>query len=138
MNTLLQRLSDNNPNNQDDVAEGENKSSRLLEEMLLLLSSRPRSHHIEHIPLINNSILNYGVSDVFDKDTPRLDRNVIMQSRLKIALQRYEPRLKNIVVNAGEQNCGCCSFIIEADTSNGKVRYRLIWDDVISQFSLRD
>ncbi|WP_148872904.1 GPW/gp25 family protein [Serratia marcescens] len=138
MNTLLQRLSDNNPHDLNDATEAENKSSRLAEEMLLLLSSRPRSYNVEHIPLVNNSILNYGVSDVFEKDTARVDRNNIMQSRIQVALQRFEPRLKNIVVSAGEQNGSYCAFIIEADTHHEHVRYRLMWDDVLSQFSLRD
>ncbi|WP_148872912.1 GPW/gp25 family protein [Serratia marcescens] len=138
MNTLLQRLSDNNPSNQEDTAEAEDKSSRLAEEMLLLLSSRPRSQHLEHISLINSSILNYGVNDVFDPDTPRVERNAIMQSRIQVALQRFEPRLKNIVVSAGEQHGSYCAFIIEADTHHEHVRYCLMWDDVLSQFSLRD
>ncbi|MGB7801765.1 hypothetical protein [Buttiauxella sp.] len=138
MKSLLQQLSDDNPKDQNDISEAEYKSSTLIDEILLLLSSRPRSYRIDDIPLINGSILNYGVSDVFASDTPRLERNGIMQSRIEIALQRFEPRLKNICVTPGEELGSLCSFIIDAETSTGGVRYRLMWDDVISQFSLRD
>ncbi|WP_447866691.1 GPW/gp25 family protein [Rahnella bonaserana] len=138
MCSLLQQLSDDNPKNQNDLTEAEDKSSKLIDEILLLLSSRPRSHSIDDIHLINESILNYGISDVFASDTPRLERNAIMQSRIKMALHRYEPRLKNVCVTHGEELGSLCSFIIEAETLTGEVRYRLMWDDVISQFSLRD
>ncbi|CAM3657675.1 MULTISPECIES: GPW/gp25 family protein [Rahnella] len=138
MKSLLQQLSDNNPKDQNDISEAEDKSSTLIDEILLLLSSRPRSYRIDDIPLINASILNYGVSDVFASDTPRLERNAIMQSRIETALQRFEPRLKNVCVTPGEELGSLCSFIIDAETLAGEVRYRLMWDDVISQFSLRD
>jgi len=138
MKSLLQQLSDNNPKDQNDISEEEDKSSTLIDEILLLLSSRPRSYRIDDIPLINASILNYGVSDVFASDTPRLERNAIMQSRIETALQRFEPRLKNVCVTPGEELGSLCSFIIDAETLAGEVRYRLMWDDVISQFSLRD
>ncbi|PBI77978.1 hypothetical protein A9993_24370 [Rahnella victoriana] len=138
MKSLLQQLSDNNPKDQSDISEAEDKSSTLIDEILLLLSSRPRSYRIDDIPLINASILNYGVSDVFASDTPRLERNAIMQSRIETALQRFEPRLKNVCVTPGEELGSLCSFIIDAETLAGEVRYRLMWDDVISQFSLRD
>ncbi|WP_223509552.1 GPW/gp25 family protein [Rahnella sp. GSA61A] len=138
MKSLLQQLSDNNLKDQNDLIEEEDKSSTLIDEILLLLSSRPRSYRIDNIPLINESILNYGVSDVFSSDTPRLERNAIMQSRIEMALQRFEPRLKNVCVTPGEELGSLCSFIINAETFNGEVRYRLMWDDVISQFSLRD
>ena len=138
MKSLLQQLSDNNPKDQNDISEAEDKSSTLIDEILLLLSSRPRSYRIDDIPLINASILNYGVSDVFASDTPRLERNAIMQSRIETALQRFEPRLKNVCVTPGEELGSLCSFIIDAETLAGEARYRLMWDDVISQFSLRD
>ena len=138
MKSLLQQLSDNNPKDQNDISETEDKSSTLIDEILLLLSSRPRSYRIENIPLINKSILNYGVCDVFVSDTPRPERNAIMQSRIEIALQRFETRLTNVRVTPGDELGSLCSFIIDAETLTGEVRYRLMWDDVISQFSLRD
>ncbi|WP_447840911.1 type VI secretion system baseplate subunit TssE [Enterobacter bugandensis] len=138
MNTLLQRLSDNNPKDQDDLSEGEDKSDVLMNDILLLLSSRPRSYHVDDIPLINDSIINYGVSDFFNSDTQRQERIEIMRERIQQALIRFEPRLKNVVVSLGERVDGMSIFVIEANTINGAVRYHLMWDDVISQFSLRD
>lgn len=138
MNTLLQRLTDNNPKAQDDLSEGEDKSDVLMNDILLLLSSRPRSYHVDDIPLIKESIVNYGVSDFFTSDTQRQERTDIMRVRIKQALTRFEPRLKNVVVSPGERLNGISIFVIEANTIYGAVRYHLMWDDVISQFSLRD
>ncbi|MBU9809459.1 GPW/gp25 family protein [Rahnella sp. C60] len=138
MKSLLQLLSDNNPKDQNDFTEAEDKNSTFIDEILLLLSSRPRSYHIDNIPLVNESILNYGINDAFSSDTPRLERNAIIQSRIEMALRRFEPRLKNVCVTPGEEKGSLCSFIIDAETFNGEVRFRLVWDDVISQFSLRD
>ncbi|MCS2158548.1 GPW/gp25 family protein [Scandinavium sp. H11S7] len=138
MITLLQRLTDNNPKNMDEQQEAEDQSEVLIADILLLLSSRPRSYHVENIPAINESIINYGVSDVFASDTPRLERNSIMRERIQTALQRFEPRLNQIEVFPGQAQGGISSFIIEADAFFGPVRYHLMWDDVISQFSLRN
>ena len=138
MNTLLQRLADDNPKEEQDVGEAEDKRDVLVNDILFILSSRPRSYHVEQISLINNSIINYGVSDFFDNDTQRQTRNDVMRSRIQMALIRFEPRLKNVEVSLGQYQKGIASFLIEADTIYGAVRYNLMWDDVISQFSLRD
>ncbi|MHA0273234.1 GPW/gp25 family protein [Enterobacter ludwigii] len=138
MNTLLQRLTDDNPKDRNDLGADENKSDVLINDILLLLSSRPRSYHVDDIPLINESIINYGVSDFFTGDTQRQARIPIMRDRVQLALTRFEPRLKNIEVSIGEELNGISSFVIEANTINGAVRYHLMWDDVISLFSLRD
>jgi len=138
MKTLLQRLADDNPKNQDEQKEAEDQSEVLIADILLLLSSRPRSYHVENIPAINESIINYGVSDVFASDTPRLERNSIMRERIQTALQRFEPRLKEIDVFPGNNHDGISTFIIDAEAFFGPVRYHLMWDDVISLFSLRN
>lgn len=138
MNTLLQRLTDSNPKDQDDLGEGEDKSDVLMNDILLLLSSRPRSYHVDDMPLIKESIINYGISDFFTSDTQRQVRTDIMRGRIQQALSRFEPRLKNIEVSPGERLNGINSFVIEANTIYGAIRYHLMWDDVISQFSLRD
>lgn len=136
MKTLLQRLADDNPKNQDEQHEAENQSEALMADILLLLSSRPRSYNIENSPHINESIINYGVSDVFASDTPRLERNSIMLERIQTALQRFEPRLIGIDVIHGSSKGRSCIFIIEAEAAFGPVRYHLMWDDRLSQFSL--
>ncbi|MBI0278604.1 GPW/gp25 family protein (plasmid) [Hafnia alvei] len=137
MNTLLNRLSDDNPKDQKDFSESDDKSRGLIDEILFLLSSRPRSYNVENIPAINCTILNYGVDDVFASDIPQIERNIIMQSRIQLALQRFEPRLRNVSITIDE-NGSQCFFIINADTDKAKVRFRLMWDDVINQFFLHD
>lgn len=138
MNTLLNRLSDNNPEQDVDNEEGEDKSSTLLDELLLLLSSRPRSELAENMVLINASVMNYGIRDTFPCDTLGQMRHSIMQKRIELSLLRFEPRLKNTQVYSDNQEGHTHSFVIEADTDTGPVCYRLMWDDILSHFSLRE
>lgn len=138
MKTLLQHLADDNTKNADEQQEAEDQSEVLIADILLIFSSRPRSYYVENIPVINESIINYGVSDIFSSDTPRLERNSIMRERIQTALKRFEPRLNQIEVFPGHTQNGISSFIIEAEAFFGPVRYHLMWDDVISQFSLRN
>jgi len=124
--------------NKEEQQEVEDQSEVLIADILILLSSRPCSYPVENITGINESIINYGVSDIFSSDIPRLERNLIMCERINTALQRFEPRLINVAVLPGEAREGMSVFIIEADTFFGAVRYRLMWDDVIGRFSLRN
>jgi type VI secretion system protein ImpF len=138
METILQRLMDDNPKDQTDLAERDEKKDNLIDEILFILSSRPRVNDVGHLPLINESIINYGLDDVFPGGIPLLERISIMESRIRTALQRFEPRLKNVAIFSNENKNNLCSFIIEADTESGNVRYCLLWDNVLSQFYFRD
>lgn len=134
---LLQLLSDDNPAARNETQEKIPANQGLAAELLMLLSSRPRDYHVSDVPEICQSVINYGISDVFPGEISRSDRNIILEARILRALQLFEPRLKNVAVSAGNESYGCSSFIIEADTDNSPVRFHLEWDDVLSHFSLR-
>jgi type VI secretion system protein ImpF len=134
---LLQLLSDDNPAALDEIPENISDNRVLAAELLMLLSSRPRDYHVSDVPEICQSVINYGISDLFPGEISRSDRNVILESRILRALQLFEPRLKNVTVSAGNESYGCCSFIIAAEKDNAPVRFHLEWDDVLSHFLLR-
>jgi type VI secretion system protein ImpF len=133
MSSLLKRLSDDqiDVKKQSDSEIGD-KTSILFEEIMMILSSRPYDNSLSDVPLVNASILNYGISDVFDSDIPIA---TILVSRIALALIRFEPRLYDIQVKAEDKNGPFFFFIIEANTVAGPVRYRIMWDHVISRFS---
>lgn len=138
MKTLLQRLSDDNPGISVDPQDGEHKAGMLIDEVLLLLSSKPRCVEAESMPLVNASVVNYGIKDTFSTDISDITRNSIMQERIQLSLLRFEPRLKNTLVYSDNHENHTHCFVIEADTVDGHVFYRVMWDDILSQFSLRE
>lgn len=134
---LLQRLSDDSPKEQDDLQEMRSDDNVIATEMLMILSSRPQNCHIGDRSEIRQSVINYGVSDLFPAEISKSDRNAILEKRIFQALQLFEPRLKKITVTAENESYGCSLFIIEAEKNNNPVRYYLEWDDILSYFSLR-
>lgn len=134
---LLQLLSDDNPAEQDQILENKDDNRTLAAELLMLLTSRPPDYHVADVPEICQSVINYGISDLFPGEISRNDRNAILESRILRALELFEPRLKNVTVSAGKESYGCNSFIIEAEKDHSPVRFHLEWDDVLSHFSLR-
>ncbi|MBW5812525.1 MULTISPECIES: GPW/gp25 family protein [Yersinia] len=137
MNSLLSSLSDNNVSDsqQSESIMGD-KNSILSAEIMMILSTRPCESNISDIPWVNTSILNYGVSDIFGHDIPKIEIAAILAARIKMALIRFEPRLHDIQVAAENKNGSFYYFIIQANSVDGPVCYRIMWDDVISRFSL--
>lgn len=137
MDSLLISLSDNDVDySQKSESIMGAKNSILSAEIMMILSTRPCESNISDIPWVNTSILNYGVSDVFEHDIPKMDIAAILASRIKLALIRFEPRLNDIQVVAENKNGSFYYFIIQAKSIDGPVCYRIMWDDVISRFSL--
>lgn len=134
---FLRLLTDDNPKDQDDDNYHKDHSDCLIDDVLMVLSSRPRDYHLDNMPEVCKSVMNYGISDVFPSDMPRGQRNAILEKRILQALTIFEPRMKNISVSAGNENYGCSAFIIEAQVGSGHVSYCLEWDDLLSHFSLR-
>lgn len=132
---LLKLLEDNDPVNQDSQNDFCKPEPDLAEEILMVLSSRPRHYHIKDMPEVARSIINYGVSDIFPADLSRTDRNRVIEERLLKALQLFEPRLDNVSVHA--ENSGGTLFIIEATYREAPIRFYLEWDDLLCKFSLR-
>lgn len=137
MDSLLISLSDNNADySQHSESIMGDKNSMLSAEIMMILSTRPCESNISDIPWVNTSILNYGVSDVFEHDIPKMDITAILAARIKMALIRFEPRLHDIQVTAENKSGPFYYFIIQATSIDGPVCYRIMWDDVISRVSL--
>lgn len=134
---LLRLLADDNPKDQDDDNNEANSCDYLINEVLMMLSSRPRDYKVDDMPEVSKSVINYGINDVFPLDMLRSERSAILEKRILKALTIFEPRMSNLSVSAGNENHGCSSFVIEAEVGSENVRYCLEWDDLLSYFSLR-
>ncbi|ELI7922712.1 GPW/gp25 family protein [Yersinia enterocolitica] len=137
MNSLLVSLSDNNVDySQQSESIIDDKNNILSKEIMMILSTRPCEDNISDISWLNTSILNYGVSDVFEHNFTKRDIAATLAARIKMALIRFESRLYDIQVEAENKSGPSYFFIIQAQSTDGAVCYRVMWDDVISRFSL--
>lgn len=136
MTSLLQRLSDDNPKQQGESVEV--TESNFEAEVMMLLYSRPRFSDVENIPVLNCTVLNYGIDEHFSSDMPKGERKFILQGRLETAIRRFEPRLKNVSFTVANEGIAGMIFLIDAHYQNKPVHYKLIWDDAISRFYLSE
>ncbi|QNQ55452.1 GPW/gp25 family protein [Serratia liquefaciens] len=137
MKSLLIILSDDNVGNaHSSGAVVGGKNSMLSEEIMMILSTRPRENNVSDVLFVNSSILNYGVSDVFEHGVNAKEIATILALRIKMALVRFETRLRDIQVIAESISGTFYFFVIQARSNEGAVSYRVMWDNVINRFSL--
>lgn len=134
MPSLLLRLSDNHPNVEEDYDWTEEKSTWLLNDLKMLFSSRSRLAHIETIPLVNASILNYGINESVSQTHETDRRKTVIEERIKNALQRFEPRLTNVDIITKTDNSSAVIFEINALHKMLPVKLALVWDDCTGKF----
>ncbi|WP_459176696.1 type VI secretion system baseplate subunit TssE [Ewingella americana] len=134
MPSLLCRLSDNHPRIEKDDYRTEEKSTWLLNELKMLFSSRSRFSHIEIIPLVNASILNYGIDESVSQIHEVEHRKIVIEERIKNALQRFEPRLTEVDVITRTDNPSSVMFEINAMHKELPIKIELVWDDCTGKF----
>jgi len=134
MHSLLLRLSDNHPQIEEEHYLTEDKSTWLLNELKMLFSSRSRFSYIETMPLVNASVLNYGinesVSQIHDSDR----RKTIIEERIKNTFQRFEPRLSSVTIVTNTNNPSHVIFEINAMHDGLPVKFELVWDECTGKF----
>lgn len=128
--SLLLTLSDNHPLREEDDYQCEALSHhQLLAELNMCLSSRARYPGIEEIPLINTSVLNFGINESFQKTNELAPRRNIMEQRLQTTIARYEPRLTQVSIISTQVNPEHIKFELQANYLNKPLTIRLIWND---------
>jgi type VI secretion system protein ImpF len=134
MPSLLLRLSDNNPQIEEEHYQPEVESTWLLNELKMLFSSRSRFAYLETLPLVNASVLNYGINEAVSQihDTDR--RKTIIEERIKNTLQRFEPRLTGVTIITKTNNSSDVIFEINALHNVLPVKFVLVWDDCTGKF----
>ena len=134
MSSLLLRLSDNHPQIEEEYDWTEEKSTWLLSELKMLFSSRSRFAHIETIPLVNTSILNYGINESVSQIHEMDRRKSVIEERIKNILQRFEPRLTGVDIITRTENPSAVIFEINAIHRALPVKFALVWDDCSGKF----
>lgn len=135
MLSLLLRLTDNIPEGSEDVGREKNSNDfqLLLDEIMMLLTSRPRFGYVENIPILNASILNYGIDELFVKNTSLDEHIIVLIQRIKLALKRFEPRLSNVEITAHRESLSIVNFVVNATFQRRKIVFTLNWDDAMNQ-----
>lgn len=134
MPSLLLRLSDNYPRLEDEHYRTDDKSTWLLSELKMLFSSRSRFAYLETIPLVNSSVLNYGINESVSHIHEIDRRKTVVEERIKNTLQRFEPRLANVTIITRTDNPSGITFEINALHKTLPVRFVLVWDDCTGKF----
>lgn len=134
MPSLLLRLSDDNPQIEEETYRAEEKSPWLLNELRMLLSSRSRLAHVETLPLVNASVLNYGINSSVSQINDTERRKKIIEQQIAITLQRFEPRLSDVAMMTKTNNSSHVIFEIHALHNALPVKFELVWDDCTGKF----
>ncbi|MFX2610778.1 hypothetical protein [Enterobacter mori] len=134
--SLLSRLSDNHPQREeeDDYWWENDISKMLLTELELLFTSRVRQAGIEAIPLVNASILNYGINESLWTVTEANTRRLVMEQRLLNLLSRFEPRLTRVSLTSTMDNPAFILFTLNAYYMQSPVVIELKWNDCTGRF----
>ncbi|BDY37296.1 TPA: GPW/gp25 family protein [Escherichia coli] len=108
-------------------------------ELKMLLSSRPLYLEIDEFPFVNSSILNYGIkSSIYSVSASGHNDTVYSEisSRILTALQRYEPRLEDPVVEHLCSDDHYSFFSVTALFFTDRVTFCIKWDKNSGEFSL--
>ncbi|EMF07047.1 GPW/gp25 family protein [Serratia marcescens] len=138
--SLLSRLSDNQPlREEDDDTWALPPHDTLLNELKMLLMSRARLPGIEENPLLNASILNYGI----EEESPRKNnetnsRRLGLETRLKNTILRFEPRLSQMSLTSNIDDEHAFRFILRGVYSDTPIVLELTWDDYIGRFCFNE
>lgn len=134
MPSLLLRLSYNQPHIEEENYRNEDKSTWLMNELKMLFSSRSRFPAIENIPLVNASILNYGINESVSQIQETDRRKIVIEERIKNTLQRFEPRLTQVEIITNTNNPSNVIFEINAFHQALPMKFALVWDDCTGKF----
>lgn len=139
--SLLVRLSDNEPHQDEDDYPWDLQSCELLvNELKMMLTSRVRMPDIDTMPEISSSILNYGINEIFVSDEETMNRYVILEGRIKNAVQRFEPRLAHFSISRAtdESEPEIMIFTIAAHYEGTPITVVLKWNDMTGQFYIHE
>lgn len=137
MASLLWKLSDDCPEIKCDTGVVNYNiigTTHLFSEIMMLLSSRTRFFYIESLKNINATVVNYGIDECFDDNVDRNQQALILQKRIRVVFERFEPRLNNVMISFKLQPISITKFYVSADLHKQNIDFILMWDEVIRQF----
>lgn len=136
MPSLLLRLCDDFPLDEEELYLAGKDKDWILSELDMLFTSRPRFSYLETLPLVNTSVLNFGINESLLPDYDVEDRKKIIAERIKNTLKRFEPRLTDVTIIIKADNPDHVIFEINALHQELPMKFELIWDDCTGKFYL--
>lgn len=136
--SLLQLLSDNNPTDEQDNYTDEIQINFLLDELEMLFSSRTCFSYIEDVPLVNSSILNYGIDETMVKSNISNQQLDLIEKYIEKILLRFEPRLVGVSVVINRISMFKIYIQISAWYENLPINLMLNWDIERRRFSFNE
>ncbi|WP_237932226.1 GPW/gp25 family protein [Buttiauxella sp. S19-1] len=137
--SLLFRLSDNHPLCEEDDYHWKSLSFEIqLNELKMLLMSCSRLPGIENIPLVNASILNYGIDTSFRKMNDMNSRRETLKTCLKTVIARFEPRLDKVTITDNSDCTHSIKFVLHGIFVSTPIALKLTWNDCIERFDFNE
>lgn len=128
MDSLLLILSDNSPLQTIDDLPYIDPHIFFKHELNMLLSSRIRFKYIEQIPLLNTSVLNYGINEPPSPTTDPIQRTADLKEQIELAIHRFEPRLMQVFINIYKSTLVATTFNIEAKYKTKSLHLMFTWN----------
>lgn len=135
MISLLKKLSDDEPYSSRDYSISFSDED-LKNEISMLLSSRPMYLDIEGVPLICDSVINYGTNRSLQHIVTEGERNVEIINRITIALERFEPRISDIKVEHKATDDIRSVFTVKSYVSGRLLAFDIYWTKSTDNLSL--
>lgn len=135
MISLLKKLSDDEPYSSRDYSILFSDED-LKNEISMLLSSRPMYLDIEGVPLICDSVINYGTNRSLQHIVTEGERNVEIINRITIALERFEPRISDIKVEHKATDDIRSVFTVKSYVSGRLLAFDIYWTKSTDNLSL--
>ena len=137
MISLLKKLSDDEPYSSHDYSIIFSDED-LKNEISMLLSSRPMYLDIEGVPLICDSVINYGTNRSLQNIVTVGERNIEIINRITIALERFEPRISDIKVEHKATDDIRSVFTVKSYVSGRMLAFDVYWTKSTDNLSLHE
>lgn len=132
--SFLQMLSDNNPKEKQDGHANEMEGGYLLDELKMLFSTRCNFSQLQEIPIVNSSVLNYGIDEVMIREKVHDQQFELVEKYIEKILLRFEPRLLDPKVAIKNKTVSDISLEISALYENSPINIELYWDTERGKF----
>lgn len=137
MISLLKKLSDDNPSSYHDSDIGFTDED-LKNEISMLLSSRPMYLDIEELPLVCDSVINYGINSSLLNITTPEEQNIEIIKRITIALKRFEPRISDVRIEHKITDDIRSVFTVKSYISDRALTFDVYWTKSTDNLSLHE
>ncbi|EFN2497836.1 hypothetical protein HIK39_003232 [Shigella dysenteriae] len=104
------------------------------DEISMLLSSRTTDSNLDIIPLVCDSVLNYGVKSTLPDEAEKQQEQYEYTAKLSTALNKYEPRLKKIKISHKYTNGTQSVCTVTANIYDKQISFDICWNKITDKY----